>query len=209
MSVTKEMVVLGAGGFAAEVIEAAELAGWVVTRLYDDDATARDRVVMGRKCVGPISDFERSAKAAYIFAIGHNEVRQRLASRLAAAGHEAVAVVHPGTAVSRTAVISAGAYVAAGAFVGPQVRVGRHAIVNAGASIGHDAVLGDWTQVCPGARVSGFAVLGEGAFMGSNAVLGPHGVMGEWSKLGAASFANRSVEARSLVVGVPAKKINL
>lgn len=209
MSAAKEMVVLGAGGFAAEVIEAAELAGWIVTRLYDDDATARDRIVMGKKTVGTISEFESSEKAAYIFAIGRNDVRQRLESLLAKAGHEAVAVVHPGAAVSRTAVVSAGAYVAAGAFVGPQVRVGRHAIVNAGASVGHDVVLGDWSQVCPGARVSGFAVLGVGAFMGSNAVLGPHGVMGEWSKLGAGSFANRSVEAHALFVGVPAKKINL
>lgn len=209
MSATKELVVLGAGGFAAEVVEAAELAGWIVTRLYDDDATARDRVVMGKRCVGTISDFERSAKASYIFAIGHNEVRQRLAPRMTTAGHEAAVVVHPGAAVSRTAVVSAGVYVAAGVFVGPQVLVGQHAIVNVGASIGHDAVLGDWTQVCPGAKVSGFGVLGEGAFMGSNAVLGPHGVMGEWSKLGAASFASRSVEAHTLVVGVPAKKFNL
>lgn len=209
MSRAKEMVVLGASGFAAEVIEAAELAGWVVTGLYDDDPATHERVVMGRKCIGPISDFERDGQAAYIFAIGHNAVRQKLGSRLDTAGRKAVAVIHPGASVSRTAEVAGGAYIAAGAFVGPHVRVGRHAIVNAGASIGHDAVLGDCSQVCPGARVSGFAVLGEGAFMGSNAVLGPSGVMGEWSKLGACSFANRSVEAHALVVGIPAKRINL
>lgn len=203
----KKIVVLGAGGFSAEVLEAAELAGWTVTALYDDDAAAKGRLVMGRPCLGPISDFERGAKGAYIMAIGNNEVRQRLDARLTNAGHEAIAVIDPRSAVSRTAVIGPGAYIGAGAFVGPQARIGRHAIVNVGASIGHDVVLGDWTQVCPGARVSGFAVLGEGAFMGSNAVLGPHGVMGEWSKLGAASFANRAVAARTLAVGVPARPI--
>lgn len=207
MKTDKTLVVLGAGGFSAEVVEAAELAGWTVTALYDDDAAAKRRVVMGKPCLGTISDFEQGAKGAYIMAIGTNEVRQRLATRLAAAGYEAIAVIDPRSAVSRSAVVSPGAYIAAGAFVGPQVKVGQHAIVNVGVSIGHDAILGDYSQVCPGARVSGYGVLGEGAFMGSNAVLGPGGVMGEWSKLGAASFANRTVAARTLAVGVPARTI--
>ncbi len=207
MKTDKTVVVLGAGGFSAEVVEAAELAGWVVTALYDDDETAKGRLVMGRTCLGPISDFERGAKSAYIMAIGTNEVRQRFAARLGAAGHEAIVVIDPRSAVSRSAVINPGAYIGAGAFVGPQAKVGWHAIVNVGVSIGHDAMLGDYSQVCPGARVSGFGVLGEGAFMGSNAVLGPHGVMGDWSKLGAASFANRTVAARTLAVGVPARTI--
>ena len=33
----RDIVIIGAGGFAAEVIEAAELAGWSVAGLYDDN----------------------------------------------------------------------------------------------------------------------------------------------------------------------------
>ena len=209
MKTGKQIAVLGAGGFSAEVVDAAELAGWTVTALYDDDETAEGRVVMGRMWLGTISDFAQGEKAAYILAIGNNEARQRLDTQLTIAGHVAIVLIDPRSNVSRSAVISPGAYVAAGAFVGPQAKIGRHAIVNVSASIGHDAILADWTQVCPGARVSGFGVLAEGAFMGSNAVLGPHGVMGEWSKLGAASFANRTVAARSLAVGVPARSVTI
>lgn len=198
---------LGAGGFAAEIIETAELAGWAILGLYDDDEAAKGREIMGRACLGTIGEFERGPKGRYVLAIGTNEVRQRLDVRLTSAGHEAVALIDPRANVSRSAEIGLGSYVGAGAIVGPKVKVGRHVIVNFGASVAHDAVLGDWSQVCPGARVSGFGVLGEGAFMGSNAVLGPHGVMGEWSKLGAASFANRTVAARTLAVGVPARTI--
>ncbi|MBI5425337.1 MAG: NeuD/PglB/VioB family sugar acetyltransferase [Opitutae bacterium] len=207
MKTDKSLVVIGAGGFSAEVVDAAELAGWTVTALYDDDESARGRVVMGRPCLGPISHFELGAQGTYIMAIGANDVRLRIAARLGAAGHRAVAVIDPRSAVSRSAEIGAGAYIAAGAFVGPQVQVGQHVIVNVGVSVGHDAVIGDFSQLCPGARVSGFAVLGEGAFMGSNAVLGPRGNMGEWSLLGAASFANRAVAARVLAVGVPARSV--
>ncbi len=209
MKTEKSLVVIGAGGFSAEVVEAAELASWNVTALYDDDPAAKGRMVLGRPCLGPISDFELALPGAYVMAIGGNEVRQRIAARLALAGHRAVAVVDPRSAVSRTAAISAGAYIGAGAFVGPQVKIGQHVIVNVGVAVGHDASIGDFSQLCPGARVSGFGVLGEGAFMGSNAVLGPHGVMGEWSKLGAASFASRTVAARTLAVGVPARTITM
>jgi len=207
MKTEKSLVLIGAGGFSAEVVEAAELAGWVVTALYDDDEALKGRMVLGRPCLGSILDFERGSKGAYVMAIGTNEVRQRIAVRLALAGHAAVAVIDPRSAVSRTAAIRAGAYIAAGAFVGPQAHIGQHVIVNVGVSVGHDASIADFSQLSPGARVSGFGVLGEGAFMGSNAVLGPHGVMGEWSKLGAASFASRTVAARTLAVGVPARTI--
>ena len=207
MNSPKYVAVLGASGFAAEVIEAAELSGWTVSGLYDDDVSAQGRVVMGNTCLGKISDFENGPQAAYIFAIGNNEVRKRLTPGLAKRGHKAIILIHPGASVSRTALLSLGVYVGAGAFVGPQAKVGQHAIVNVGASVGHDAILGDWTQICPGSRVSGFAVLKEGAFMGSNAVLGPRVVMEEWSRLGAASFASRTVAARSLAVGVPARTV--
>jgi sugar O-acyltransferase (sialic acid O-acetyltransferase NeuD family) len=205
---TTSVAVLGAGGFAAEIVEAAELAGWTISGLYDDDDTANGRIIMGRRCFGTSLDFEQGPKGFYVFAIGTNKVRKQLAVRLEAAGHAAIALVDPRANVSRSAEIGPGAYVGAGAFVGPQVKVGRHVIVNLGSSVAHDAVLGDWSQVCPGARVSGFGVLGEGAFMGSNAVLGPHGVMGAWARLGAASFASRAVTAGSLAVGVPARSIS-
>lgn len=202
---TNEIVVLGAGGFAAEVIEAAEQARLVVTKLYDDDPAALGRSVMGNPCVGSVAEFIQQAPAAYVFAIGNNQVRQKLSDRLDAAGHVPVSVIHPSAAVSRTAVVDAGAYVGAGAFVGPQVRVGRHAIVNVHVSIGHDAVIGDWAQLCPGVRVSGFVRIGAGVFLGSNAVIAPGLVMGDWAKLGASSFAVRNIPEGKLAVGVPAR----
>lgn len=205
MNAGKTMVVLGAGGFAAEVVEAAEQAGLVVTKLYDDDPSAHGRTVMGKPCVGGLAEFLAQEPAAYVFAIGNNQVRHKLAERLDAAGHVPVTVIHPGAVVSRTALVDAGAYVGAGAFVGPQVRVGRHAIVNVHVSVGHDAVIGVCAQLCPGVRVSGFARIGTGAFLGSNAVIAPGLAMGEWSKLGAASFAVRDIPANKLAVGVPAR----
>ena len=205
MNTMREISIIGAGGFAAEVLEAAELSGWVVRDLYDDDTEAHGREVMGKKCVGDIDKFIAQPPSHYIFAIGNNKVRHALAQRLDAAGHQAGRVIHPSADVSRTAVIHEGAYVGATSFVGPQVSVGQHAIVNVASSIGHDAVIGDFAQICPGVRISGFGQLGVGAFVGSNAVVAPGVTLGEWSKLGASSFACRDVPASKLAIGVPAR----
>lgn len=205
MTANNELVVLGAGGFAAEVIEAAEQAGLVVTRLYDDDSAALGRIVIGKPCVGSVAEFLQQAPATYVFAIGNNQARQKLSARLDAAGHVPISVIHPSASVSRTAVVEAGAYVGAGAFVGPKVRLGRHCIVNWHVSVGNDAQIGDWAQLCPGVRVSGFVRIGPGVFVGSNAVVAPGVSIGEWAKLGASSFAVRDVAAGKLAVGVPAR----
>ena len=205
MKADKTIVVLGAGGFAAEVIEAAELSGWVVSGLYDDNPNTLGRKILGKICLGTLADYRRAAKTGFVFAIGNNEVRQKLGAELLREGHEAITLIHPSSVVSRSATIMPGAFVGATAFIGPQAKIGHHVIVNVSSSVGHDAVLGDFSQVCPGARVSGYGVLGEGAFIGSNAVLGPNGVMGEWAKLGASSFAPRLVPAHALSIGVPAR----
>lgn len=207
MKSDNEIVVLGAGGFSTEIIEASELSGWHVLELYADDPEAKGRVLLGKTCLGSIDAFERLSPRAYVFAMGDNQARQRLGTRLAASGHRAIAVIHPTAIVSPTATIGGGAYIAAGVFIGPRSIVGQSAIINVGASIGHDAIVGDFAQVCPGARISGFARLGVGSFAGSNSVLGPKISLGDWAKLGAASFAARDVPAGKLAIGVPAKTV--
>jgi acetyltransferase EpsM len=205
MSDRAKLAVLGAGGFATEVMEAATLVGWKSFELYDDDPAKKGGTFLGSRCVGSIADFEHSPRSNYILAIGNNSLRQHFGERLQAKGHTAIRLIHPSTVISPTAQIGEGSFLGPFVWVGPQVRIGRHALINMGASIGHDAVLADWVQLCPGARVSGFSNLGNGAFMGSNAVLAPSVGMEEWSQLAATSFAWRTIPARALAAGCPAR----
>jgi acetyltransferase EpsM len=143
----------------------------------------------------------------YVWAIGDNAARERLASEFVKAKKHTVTVIHPSAAVCRHTEIGAGCYVAAFSFVGPRSVIGQHTIVNVGVSVGHDARIGDFAHLCPGVRVSGFCKVGRGAFLGSNSVLGPGRNMGDYSKLGACSFAFRDVPKESLALGVPAKVV--
>jgi sugar O-acyltransferase (sialic acid O-acetyltransferase NeuD family) len=205
MNRSRELAVIGAGGFSGEVADVALLTGWDSIRLYDDNPATVGKVVAGNPCVGSVADFEHDAPSDYIIGIGRNLTRRLIGQRLEAAGHRAVSIIHPYTAISRSAEIGCGAFIGIGVFVGPQVKIGRHALLNVGSSVGHDASLGDWVQLCPGARVSGFCRLENGAFMGSNSVLAPQVAMGEWSQLAATSFAMKSIPANCLAGGSPAR----
>jgi acetyltransferase EpsM len=204
----KRLAIIGAGGFAAEVVEAAKEFGWNVQGLYDDDINLLGAQVMGCLCVGKIDDLISASPVNFVMAIGSNKVRFKLADRLIKAGHQPVSVIHPTAMVSRTAKVDDGAFIGAGVFIGPQAMVGAHAIVNVNATVGHDAQIGAFAQVCPGARVSGFVKVGLGAFLGSNASIAPLLQIGEWSRLSAGSFLHRSIPSQALAVGVPARVVD-
>ncbi len=205
MNQSKELAVIGAGGFAGEVADVAWLLGWESIKLYDDNPALAGKNCAGYPCAGSIVDFEKQAPTSYVIGIGQNRVRQKLGNRLDAAGHSAVSIIHPYTAISPTATIGPGAFIGIGVFIGPQVTIGQHALFNVGSSVGHDARLGNWVQLCPGVRVSGFCAVGDGAFLGSNSVLSPKVDMGEWSLLAATSFAMKSIPANCLAGGNPAR----
>lgn len=201
------LAIVGAGGFAAEVVEAAVICGWKIHGLFDDDSKLHGTRIMDCLCLGRIDKMMSEPPFSFVLAIGSNKVRCKLAEQLSGAGHCPVSIIHPTATVSQTAKVEEGAYIGADAFIGPHVVVGSHAIVNVHTSIGHDAKIGAFSQICPGARVSGYVKIDQGGFLGSNASVAPHLRMGEWSCLSANSFLHRSIPSRVLAVGVPARVV--
>lgn len=167
-------LLLGAGGHARVVAEAAAAAGIVpsaYTALEDapwldlprlDDAAALadpsfDAIIPGIGGVTP----EALAR------------RLVLIRRFLDAGKAAPAIVHPGAIVSPDARLAAGAAVMAGAAINPGAAVGTGAIVNTRAVVEHDASVGAGSHVAPGAIVLGGARLGESCMIGAGAVVLP------------------------------------
>lgn len=202
-----KLAILGAGGLGSEVVEIARAAGWGDFAFFDDTPNLLGRTVSGVVCEGTLGDFLASELSDFVIAIGNNRARCDWGRRLREAGKKATVLVHPSAVVSPRALLGEGTIVAPLVFIGPNVRIGMDVIVNVGASVGHDAVLGDAVQLCPGVRASGWTVLEEGVFVGSNAVIAPSVSVHSWAKVVAASFVAREVVENSLVMGIPARRI--
>jgi sugar O-acyltransferase (sialic acid O-acetyltransferase NeuD family) len=214
--VTTDLVVVGAGGFGRETLDAVQAANavpggrpWHVLGVLDDAPSPANLSRLADREVpylGRIADWlDHRHDAHYLLAVGSPAARAMLASRFAAAGHSPASVVHPRATLGSLVEIGPGAVVCAGVQVSTNVRLGSYVHLNPGAVVGHDTVLEDFVSVNPGAVVSGECRIGARALIGAGAVVLQRLSVGAASTVGAAACVTRSVEAGVVVVGVPAR----
>lgn len=197
-------MLIGGGGHALVVAEAARAAGRAIAGVFDDRSDAPAITRLGLARLGPL----RGAPAAgpWIVCVGDLRVRMELIAELGA-GSGAAAVVHPGAIVSPSAELGVGVFVGPRAVVHSFAKVGAHAIVNTGAIVEHDCVIGVGTHVAPGAIVAGSAKVGAGCLLGVGCRVLPRVVIGDGCTVGAGAVVVRDVAAGSKVVGVPARAV--
>ena len=174
MNTGRSLVLLGGGGHAAVVAEAARSGGWTLSGYLDDALQTEAAARLGLQRLGAIRDIDRIPRAA----LGHAAIGDARLRRLwldALGDLTAPAIVH------ETAVVSPSASLAEGSFIGPRAVVnagavvGRGVIVNSGAIVEHDCVLAAFCPVAPGAAMGGSAFAGEGSTSGLHASVPPVG----------------------------------
>lgn len=210
----QRIVVIGAGGHARVVIDAARAAGHQVVGIFARDAQTGAEVlgcpVLGRddeaeKILGRMTGQVDSA----VVAIGDNHVRATVVSRLSEAMPQVAfaTVVHPSAIISPTARIGDGAVVLAGAVVGVGASVGRHCIINTMASVDHDNQIEDFASVAPGAVLGGTVRVGTrtAVCLGARVIQGIS--IGSDAVIGAGATVVRDISDRVVVMGTPARVV--
>ena len=200
------LIILGAGGHALSVADAAWSAGWTVVGFYSPDGKGP------ASNVGPVSSSLDSlgiSDTAFALGIGTNHSRETLAQDISKrfARAEIVSVVHATAWVSSHASIYPGAVVLSHASVGPRSAVGRGALLNTGASLDHESSLGDYASLGPGARTGGNVSIGERTMIGIQAGI-LHGVsVGSDCVVGGHSFVNSDLDSSVVAWGTPATTV--
>ncbi len=203
------LVLLGGGGHALVVAEAAALAGYFVTGFYDDrtDAVLARRVAAVR--LGSLDDFlNADGTTAYIITIGDTATRSALEHRVRRgrpATRACRAIVHPRAVVSPSAELGAGAFIGPGAIVHSFAHVADHAIINSGAIVEHECKIGEHAHIAPGAALGGNVSVGRATLVGIGSRVIPGVKIGNDAVVGAGAVVIRDVQDRTRVVGVPAR----
>ena len=200
----RSLVLLGGGGHAAVVAEAARSSGWTLSGYLDDAEHIETAARLGLQRLGAIRDIDRIPTPALGHAaVGDARLRRRWLDALG--DRTAPAIVH------ETAVVSPSASLAEGSFIGPRAVVnagavvGRGVIVNSAAIIEHDCVLEAFCHVAPGAAMGGSAVAGEESTIGLNASVLPGVRIGASATLGAGAVAVTDLPDGATAVGIPAR----
>lgn len=207
----RKLLVIGGGGHAKVVTEAARAQGWRVLGFFDDDRSSAidaETPRLGEVAQAASADLDGSAldgsPSCAIIAMGSLELRAKLMAELRGLFGT---VIHPAAIVSPTAQIGVGVFISAGAIVQSRARIEDHAIINTGAIVEHDCVIHANAHIAPGAALGGAVTVGRDTLIGLGARIKPGVRIGTGCTIGAGAVVLRNVSDHSTVVGVPARPV--
>jgi sugar O-acyltransferase (sialic acid O-acetyltransferase NeuD family) len=197
----KNISILGAGGHAKVIIDAAKLNGLSIDGLYDD--IKKINSYFGHYQIkGPIDE---KVKGNSIIAIGDNEIRKNICFNYISITW--VTIIHPSAIISNDVQIGEGTVIMAGVVIQSGAKIGKHCIINTNASIDHDCVIDDFVHISPSATLCGNVLVGEGVHIGAGTTIIPNIEIAKWCIIGAGAVITKDVPDYSLVVGVPGRII--
>jgi len=195
-----KIAILGAGGHAKVVASTAIAAGYDVVGFYADDPPKMGTLILGIP-VNELKDLDPAECPNAIIAIGQNNVREKLSQEL---DFNWISMVHPYSWVHPDVPIGEGTVICAGSIVQPGAKIGSHVIINTKSSVDHDTTVGNYSHISV-AHLAGGGSVDEGVFMALHSVVLPNIHVGAWAIVGAGSVVTKNVEARTTVVGIPAR----
>ncbi len=206
----KDIVLIGAGGFAREVTWLIEQNNtvkpeWnILGYIADSESGLLKYPVLG-------SDEWLESYEGEIYAVccvGNSELREKIISK-----YKDHPNVHFPAIISKDAIIgdnisvSDGTIICAGTITTVNVKIGKFVIINLDCTIGHEAVLGDYVTLYPSVNVSGTVTIKENTEIGTGSAIIQGITIGEHTIVGAGSVIIKDIPAYVTAVGVPAKVI--
>ena len=206
MGSTRNLAILGAGGHALSVADAAESSGWSVVACIAPPRGAEIENV-SRNVVDSLSQIDW-ATTHLALGVGLNYLREAIyLEEVNVALRERLAtIVHATAWVSPRSKLNPGSVVLAHAVVGPDCAVGVGAILNTASSLDHGSILSDFSSLGPGSRTGGDARVGERSHLGLNASLLQNRTIGADTVIGGNSVVTTNMPGSIVAWGSPCRQ---
>ncbi len=206
----RELLIVGAGGFARETAQAVAAAGpaWRLLGFLDDDPLLHGRRIGGLPVIGGTDLVEALPQAQLVVCVGNPrryDVRMRIVERLGLPNDRYATIVHPSAQISADSSVGPGSVILAQSVLTASVEVGAHVAVMPHAVLTHDVSVGDYATIASGVRFGGGVRVEQGAYIGAGALIRENVKIGAWSLIGMGSVVLRDVPAAQVWVGSPAR----
>jgi sugar O-acyltransferase (sialic acid O-acetyltransferase NeuD family) len=208
-------VIVGAGGFARETVEAVRAINavtpkWELLGFVDDNADLKGVEIQGLPVLGPISMVQDLDSCSVVVCTGRPDnyfSRRQIVKRLDLPLSRYATVVHPTATLAPSTSVGRGTVILAGVVTTASVHIGRHVMVMPGAVFTHDDHLANFVTVASRVCLGGGVQVGEGAYLGAGAVVHESRTIGSWSLVGMGAVVTKNIPRSEVWAGVPARKI--
>jgi sugar O-acyltransferase (sialic acid O-acetyltransferase NeuD family) len=206
----RNLVIVGAGGFARETAAAARAAGtWRVLGFLDDDPALHGTIRSGLAILGGTGSLP---DADVVICVGNPRDysgRRRIVERLGLPPHRYATVVHPSAEVGTGSVVGPGSVLLAATVLTADVTVGAHVAVMPQAVLTHDDRVGDYVTIASGVRLGGGVVLEPGSYIGAGALVREGVTVGATALVGMGSVVLHDVPPGEVWAGNPARQLRV
>lgn len=207
----KDVVIIGAGGFAREVAWLIEEINkkneqWNILGFIDDNTENIGKSLNGYKIIGNTDYLNEMNKNIYaVIAIGNGKIRKKVVEKLKK--RKFGILIHPNVSISDSISIGEGSIICSGNILTVNINIGKHVIINLDCTIGHDAVIENFSTFLPGTNLSGETIVEECSTLGTGSTVIQGVKIGKNVMVGAGAVVIRDISDDSTAVGNPARII--
>ncbi len=204
----KNLIVVGGGGFAREVVWLAQSCGFNVVGVLDDSISMLYSKTSDINVLGKVDDWDKYPECSFVVAIGSPRIRKKVVKKMGVIGSPTFTkLIHPNVVSSNQIRVGEGAIICAGSIFTVDIDIGNHCIVNLNSTVGHESVIGDFVTIAPLVAVSGNVCIEDYVEIGTGASIRQGLKLGQGSMLAMGSVLTKNLPANMIYAGTPAKKL--
>jgi sugar O-acyltransferase (sialic acid O-acetyltransferase NeuD family) len=205
------MLIIGAKGFAKEVLEVIHQNNQTENLVFYDDVNddVSDELYGRFKVLKNTEEalmYFKTVDNRFTIGVGNPVLRKKLSDKFINIGGVLTSSISPYARIGNFGnYIGVGCNIMTGTIITNDVVVKTGVLVNLNCTIGHDSIVGDFVELSPGVHISGNCQIGNFSVLGTNATVLPKVIIGTNVIVGAGSVVTKDVPDNCLVVGIPGK----
>jgi sugar O-acyltransferase (sialic acid O-acetyltransferase NeuD family) len=204
------MLVVGAKGFAKEVLEILHQNGEIENLCFYDDINHdnTDKLYGVFPVIKRFEDAEEYFKnidCNFTLGIGNPELRFKLFQKFKTVGGRLVSTISRNAEIGHYGIrIAEGCNILAGAKISNDVTIGAGTIIYYNTIITHDVVIGKFCEISPDVKLLGRSKIEDFVQIGAGVIIFPDVTIGSRSIIAAGSVVRKNVPENVMMAGVPA-----
>ena len=207
------MLVIGAKGFATEVLEVLKQMNALENLVFYDDVNLGGTNFLYKEFeiltkIDQARTYFEKTDCQFTLGIGNPFLRKMLYDKFTSIGGMVCSTISSQALIGSYDVsIGNGTNVLSGAIFSNSTTIGLCGIVYYNSIITHDCEIGDFVEISPAVTILGGAVIGSYTHIGANSTILPRVKIGDNVVIGAGSVVTKDIPDNCLAMGSPARII--